>query len=54
MTRCESKHVAHNAAIYYKNTIKILLCLTVVILPFNIYFKHFGMVNVKFMLLEKW
>ena len=35
MTQQESKHIAHNAIIYYKNTIKILLCLTVVILSFN-------------------
>jgi len=53
MTRYESKHVAHNAVIYYKNTIKVLLCLSVVILSFSLYFKHIWMVNVKFMLLEK-
>jgi len=44
LTRCESKHVAHNAIIYYKNTIKILLWS----FPLILYFKHFGMVNVKF------
>ena len=47
MTRYESKHVANNAIIYYKNTIKILLCLTDVILSLILYFKHFGMVNFK-------
>ena len=35
MTRYESKHVAHNAIIYCKNTIHIPLCLTIVFLSFN-------------------
>ena len=34
MTRHQLKHVAHIVIIYFKNTMKILLCLTVVILFF--------------------